>query len=78
MISVRLIIHNTYVILRNEIVGKFTSGIIVLTTPEDIVTIKVTEYDIGRRKLIQLIVQVLEAKRKGWKNIYRTYGYFSV
>ena len=42
MISVRLIIHDTYVILCNEIFDKFTSGIIVLTTPDDIVTIEVT------------------------------------
>ena len=42
MISVRLIIHNTYVILCNEIFDKFASGIIILTTTEDIVTIEVT------------------------------------
>ena len=34
------IIHNTYVILCNELLDMFTSGIIVLTTPEDIVTIE--------------------------------------
>ena len=42
MISVRLIIHNTYVILCNEIFDKLASGINALTTPEDIVTIEVT------------------------------------
>ena len=42
VISVRLIIHNTYVIFCNEIFDKFASGIIILTTPEDIVTIEVT------------------------------------
>ena len=53
MISERLIIHNTYVILCNETFDKFTSGIIVLTTPEDIVIIEVTQYDIQRMKLLQ-------------------------
>ena len=42
MISVRLVIHNTYVILCNELFEKFKSGITVLTSPEDIVTIEVT------------------------------------
>ena len=35
-------IHNTYVILCNGIFDKFTSGGIVLTTPENIVTIEIT------------------------------------
>ena len=42
MISLSVIIHNTYVILCNITFDKFTSEIIVLTTPEDIVTIEVT------------------------------------
>ena len=59
IISVR---HNTYVILCNEIFNQFTSGIIVLTAPDDIVTIEVTLNDIRRSKLLQYIVQMLGVK----------------
>ena len=53
MTSVRLIIHDTYVTLCNEIFDKFSSGIFVLTTPENIVTTEVTLYDKQRIKLLQ-------------------------
>ena len=64
MISVRLIIHNTYVILCNEIFDKFTSGIIVLTNPEDIVALK-SPYNIyGEGSCCSKLSKCLELREK--------------